>query len=309
MKKIIALIICLSAFVSTNANAWFFFFLPGSVTGAISDAVTGSEGSNCVGPNAKVGDNIRTPTGVMTVKSLSGTSSRCTQPEFPIRALLEPSNTANTPNANVTLAFNSKAGIELPDGWEQRQLSDNLKKLGFFFHATNRTIDAGLTMAGMNRAGITDVMELAKSRKRALVAALEDGNATEFESITVKGMTALRFEASGKLRQSRQDYSYLVTLIDGGTELIEIKAYILTTGFQDHRNELAKIAYGITGLEVPVTATATKEETTPPVVAEKTPNSSDTVATRLKELNNLYKDGLITEKDFESKKQEILKSL
>lgn len=103
--------------VSTNANAWFFFFLPGSVTGAITDAVTGSEGSNCVGENAKVGDVISLPGGVQgTIKSLSGTSVRCTQPEFPIRALIDASNAssvhapANNLNLGSTPYFSRQAG-------------------------------------------------------------------------------------------------------------------------------------------------------------------------------------------------------
>src|ERR1700693_5644125 len=157
MKKLMAVMICLSAFASTNANAWFFFFLPGSVTSAISDAVTGSEGSNCVGPNAKIGDNIRPPnSSVMTIKTLSGTSSRCTQPEFPIRALLEPST---TPTSGAAPAFTSKAGIDLPDGWAPIPVTDQLKARGYFFQAVNRTIDAGLLMSSGKREGVTDMLE------------------------------------------------------------------------------------------------------------------------------------------------------
>src|SRR5476649_346530 len=91
MKRIVTLTILLCSLILpwSNANAFFFFFLPGKVTGAISDAVTGSEGENCVGPNAKVGDTIRLPGGGQgAVKSLSGTSVRCTTAEFPIRALV-----------------------------------------------------------------------------------------------------------------------------------------------------------------------------------------------------------------------------
>jgi hypothetical protein len=78
----------LSALTLQLSGCWFIF-IPGSVTAAVSDSITGAEGSNCVGVNAKVGDKIRLPGGgVGTVKSLSGTSMRCTQPELPIRALL-----------------------------------------------------------------------------------------------------------------------------------------------------------------------------------------------------------------------------
>jgi hypothetical protein len=68
----------------------FFFFIPGSVVGKISDSMTGAEGQNCVSASAKVGDTVRTPDGrPATVKSLSGESTRCKNPSMPVRALLE----------------------------------------------------------------------------------------------------------------------------------------------------------------------------------------------------------------------------
>src|SRR5665647_347815 len=105
MKRLASLAIILSAFLSTNANAWFFF-LPGAVTGKIADALTGAEGENCVGPNAKIGDLIRLGNGeTRKVKSLSGTSIRCTNTELPIRALLE----TTTESAAVGPQHHSKA--------------------------------------------------------------------------------------------------------------------------------------------------------------------------------------------------------
>jgi putative oligomerization/nucleic acid binding protein len=91
MKKFnITLLALLVALAPATASAWFFFYLPGSVSGAISDKLTGAEGDNCVGPSAKVGDRITVPgRGTGTIKSLSGTSVRCTTSEYPIRALLD----------------------------------------------------------------------------------------------------------------------------------------------------------------------------------------------------------------------------
>jgi len=68
-----ALLIC-----CTSAQAWFFLYLPGSVTGKITDAISGAEGEHCVGADAKVGSQIRLANGeIKIVKSISGTSSRC----------------------------------------------------------------------------------------------------------------------------------------------------------------------------------------------------------------------------------------
>lgn len=67
----------------------FFVFIPGSLINRASDSMTGAEGSHCVSTSAKIGDTIHLQGGgAGTVKSLSGTSSRCTTQEYPIRALL-----------------------------------------------------------------------------------------------------------------------------------------------------------------------------------------------------------------------------
>jgi hypothetical protein len=69
----------------------FFVWIPGNVVGAVSDTLTGSEGEHCVSRGAQVGDLIKmTYGGTWKVESLSGTSLRCSQPEFPIRAKLSP---------------------------------------------------------------------------------------------------------------------------------------------------------------------------------------------------------------------------
>lgn len=79
---------CLLALPLALQGCWFVF-IPGSVMSAVTDKVTGSEGDHCVASEAKVGDRININGQMMTVKSLSGTSTRC-QGVYPIRALLTP---------------------------------------------------------------------------------------------------------------------------------------------------------------------------------------------------------------------------
>ena len=70
------------------SGCWFIF-IPGSAVGAISDGITGSKWEYCVGNSVKVGDQIKNASGtILTVKSLSGTSSRCKEADKPIRAEL-----------------------------------------------------------------------------------------------------------------------------------------------------------------------------------------------------------------------------
>lgn len=79
----------LTALICSQLSGCFFVFIPGSLIAKASDGLTGAEGEHCVSRSAKVGDKIRTPDGkVYTVQSLSGTSSRCTNADIPIRAAL-----------------------------------------------------------------------------------------------------------------------------------------------------------------------------------------------------------------------------
>jgi len=138
---------------SPNANAFFFFWLPGSVTGKIADAFTGAEGENCVADSAKVGDLLTVNGKLMKVKSISGTSSRCVKPEMPIRAML-------VENSETPTLRSTDARIEMPQGWSQRTLTDLEKATGVVLGANNKTIDSGYTLTTYDHTGIVDFFNL-----------------------------------------------------------------------------------------------------------------------------------------------------
>lgn len=69
----------------------WFVFIPGSLIQAASDGLSGAEGSHCVHERAQVGDFLQLTDGTRwKVESLSGTSTRCAHPAYPIRARLSP---------------------------------------------------------------------------------------------------------------------------------------------------------------------------------------------------------------------------
>lgn len=87
MKRI-TLIAALAA--TTQLAGCWFVFIPGSLIQKASDGITGAEGEHCVNSAAKVGDRVAMPYGGSgEIKSLSGTSVRCTDPQRPIRARIE----------------------------------------------------------------------------------------------------------------------------------------------------------------------------------------------------------------------------
>lgn len=74
--KVLSVLLAISA--ASILSGCFFFYIPGSVTGAVHDSLTGSFGNMCVLEGVKVGDKVRlqgSATG--TVIKVSNGSARC----------------------------------------------------------------------------------------------------------------------------------------------------------------------------------------------------------------------------------------
>jgi len=128
MKKINFLLFIGILCFYTNANALFFFFIPGSVTRGAADAITGAKGNICVREAAKVGDVVPSVAGnTMKILSLSGTSSMCSNPALPIRADVE-----------FTFTFKSNAGVNLSDEYEAKTLTDFQRYNGTLLMAASK---------------------------------------------------------------------------------------------------------------------------------------------------------------------------
>lgn len=224
----------------------WFIFIPGSVTSAISDSVTGAEGSNCVGANAKVGDNIRLTGGAQaTIKSLSGTSTRCTNPEYPIRALVVLSD--NKPASSSPSQITSNIRLELPTGWERRTLSEQMASGGGFLYATNRTTDSGLLLSASRRDGITDLMEFAVTRRANQANRLTDPQQSQVLQIEIKGKKALRFEVTGALKSGLK-LTYMMTVIEGATEIAILNTWTTAANFENQKGAMAQLSENVVGL-------------------------------------------------------------
>lgn len=230
---------------SSNANAWFFFFLPGSVTSAIADAITGSEGENCVGPNAKVGDTITIDGKLMTIKSLSGTSVRCKKDEFPIRALLDSSTAVLTQNT-------TQAKMDFPEGWESQQVSDSLKANGAIVYALNKTTDSGLLLSATKRSSITDMMAFANSQELGQASRLQDAQQSAITQLEINGLPAWRYEVTGKNKKSGHAFTYLHTIFEGDQEIVIVNVWSTQLGFVQQKESLLKIVDSLTGLSPPI---------------------------------------------------------
>lgn len=318
MKRPTLLLLTVGILFSTSAHAWFFFFIPPSATRAIADSITGTKGNICVKEGTEIGQIITSPNGnTAKVLSLSGTSSICPNPALPIRAELE-----------FNFSFTSRAGIDLSDDYQPTVLSDLDKFNGILLKATSKsTKNQGVVISATTKKPNMDLAQMANNIERAMQnsANLKDVVSSNAESLEIAGMPAVRFEISGTLKGIfGQKVTYMYSIIEGDQERVVINTYAPTDAFPERRPDFLQLASSITGLRStrPISdsegaaSPAESSSSQPPseksdrtVSGELEPSDLDPVETRLLKLQRLLKDGLVTQKEFEQKKQEILKSL
>jgi len=244
-SRVLSLIILVAILASNNAHAFFFFFIPGSVTGKIADAFTGAEGENCVGEQTKVGDHIKLPNGELAlVKSLSGMSSRCNQPERPIRALLSP--------IDVTSEL-GLSGIEIPEGWQKQTIPPVLKTSGVFFYARNSQMGASVAISDISTQNIPDIESYIAARAENQVSRLSNAHSSGIEKLVVKGFPAWRFEVQGIVNANGADLTYLTTIIQfvtpaGENKLVYVNSWMTTKSYASGKEALSHIPEGLSGI-------------------------------------------------------------
>jgi hypothetical protein len=248
------------AIFAPSAMAWIFY-LPGSLTGAIADAITGDEGHHCVARSAKVGDRIKTSTGLGIVKSLSGESSRCsTNLNNPIRALLTPAddqpaqttNISESKETNVKAKASSNAQVELSDDWQQRPLNAGQDPKVIVLFAVNKTTNTALTLATFKRSELGQVGVFAQTRQATLASNLTDAKLSPIESLKVGQLPAWRYTVTGSSKRGNQtSWTYMVTVYEGRDEVIIVNTWTTTSNFELQNAEMHKIENGLSGVTPP----------------------------------------------------------
>ena len=226
--------------VSIDANAWFFFFIPGSAVRKVGDALTGSEGENCVASTTKVGDTLTSFAGnTATIVSLSGTSSICRDEKLPIRAKLD-----------FHYTFSSKAGIELPDTFTNKELTATQRFNGTILRAIDDNRRLGVTVTARPRKANTSGGEYAKNIGDIMMKTIEDGKLSSPEELTINGLHAYRFQAEGKNKgMFGRSFTYVVTVLESNEEYVVVNTNCLTSDFDNYHAELLKYAFDVRGLD------------------------------------------------------------
>jgi len=268
MKRLSALLFICGLGISFNANAWFFFFIPGSVTSAISDAITGSEGSNCVGQQVAVGGIVRLSNGgYARVKSLSGTSSRCPDPNMPIRAMLEPiplgekftppsgSNGAPILSQEINnRPLTTEARLELSDDWVQKDIPEALQKRRMVLIAGNKKLGAILYLSTAPQSELLTGEKMAENLLKSQISKIDNPIASEIAALKINGANAWQFHVSGNLKTASVSaaagtaVTYTDTLYEGDKEIVVLNTVSTTENYERLRPDLFAIENSLTGI-------------------------------------------------------------
>jgi hypothetical protein len=180
-------------------------------------------------------------------------------------------------------------------------------------------------ISSMSKKPDFDMETMANNIEKSQFALLKEAKSTNQERLKINGLNALRFEVVGSSKAAFGiDRTFLITLIDAGNEIIYINEWCRTSFFSEAKPEFINIVNSIKGLEgEPANDGSSASENKqasppkidpkptalPPVVSPATSSSSGSPEDKLEILNGMLKKGLITQKDYDTKKAEILKSI
>lgn len=212
-----------------------FVYVPGNVTGAVSDVITGDEGENCVAEPTKAGDLIKLPNGaIMKVQSLSGRSHRCTDPDLPVRALL------------VAPEHHTNVQIALPPGWEAKPVAEVQKGRGVIFASLNRPLDANLQLSSRTMARADEFQQVAEELAQAHMRMLVDPTASAMQETSCAGHRAYITEITGTT--NRRTYTYVDSFVQGETEVAVVSVWTKVEKYQAVADALKATCKYLNGL-------------------------------------------------------------
>ena len=295
--------------VSMNANAFFFFFFTAPKKAQAGDM--------CYPTTAKVGDVQTSANGAtITIVSISGTSSLCNNSARPILA-------KTTYKESTT--FSSKAGLDLPEGYTPDALSEVQEFNGTLLHASNKSNDSYLSVGTVRGELISDFDHYAENLRAGAGKNFSNAKVGDLQKLTINGLPARQYTVTGELKNLFETrVTFLVTVLQGSDEVVLIQSWCPTWKYAKNSPEFIHISQSIVGIagnpNAPIDAQKAGEGSADQTVSESghspdgaitgnTPLSASNSQERLRQLNDLLKQGLINQAEYDAKKAEILKTL
>jgi hypothetical protein len=295
--------------VSMNANAVFFLFF--------TVPKKAQAGDMCYPTTAKVGDVQTSANGAtITIISISGKSSLCSDPGRPI--LVKTTYKEST-------TFSSKAGLDLPEGYTPDALTEVQQFNGTLLHASNKSNDSYLSVSTVRGELISDFDHYAENLRAGAGKNLNNTKVGDLQKLTISGLPAHQYTVTGELKNLFETrLTFLVTVLQGSDEVVLIQSWCPTGKYAKNSPEFIHISQSIVGIAGKPNAQVDAQKVGEGSGDQKTSDSGHSPnggnagntpltaansAERLKQLNDLLKQGLINQAEYDAKKAEILKTL
>ena len=156
------------------------------------------------------------------------------------------STTKDTPQ-NLLAVTNAK--IDLPSGWDQKDLSDAMKASGTVFYRLNTSIDSGLMLFTRKRVDTPDVSAYVKSRIAQQSNNLDNSITKDISKTTINGLPIWQVEVTGNLKtDTKIPITYLLTFFESADEVVLINIWTSPANFGYQKESYQQILRTISGI-------------------------------------------------------------
>jgi hypothetical protein len=134
--------------------------------------------------------------------------------------------------------------INLPSGWVEKPLTEELRKMKIEYMASNQFIDAWLRYWTFSKSAIVKSEIYVNNARAYMTNSLKNGRSSEIVQTFVNSKKAYRFEVSGATEKG-VDITYLVTFVEDGDSLVRLDIWMTQAKFPDFKDYLATLANGL----------------------------------------------------------------
>ena len=151
--------------------------------------------------------------------------------------------------------------MEIPDGFEQKPLTDMQRFNGSVLRAENNLRHESFMVTSKSRAKNPDIHVVSRGVRANIGVVTENPKISAEEDLTIDGLKAVRFEAEAKNKGVfGATFTYVVTVLEGSQEIIVINGWAPTKAdFSAEREDFRHLAYLVKGLVLPVEAASQQE--------------------------------------------------
>ena len=223
--------------------------------------------------------------------------------------VIPPVDGPNEPGSQ-TLSGVTTATFDFPAGWEKKDLTQSLLDNGGSLYLINNAVNGGSIIFSAKLSVVGSASGYIQARVAAMLSALDNSSAKEIIQSSIKGFSVTQVEITGNLKSGQKPLlTYLLTFYETSEEVVLINIWSSANNFPAQKPEFLRIINTISGVSPPINAPAKSSPIT--INIENGSSASETPSSiyRLNNLNELLKKGLINQKDYDSKKSEILKTM